>query len=474
MKLTIDPKKKLNTLRGGIGASWHAIDYEVSYDNGAYDYPARLVNPRGSAIGGNPPVRNEEAWRQICAHASWLGINWLRVELMQHMYEPRRREFRWESEAMQPLYRILDWCEQQGADVFLQQMWTEVAWNAYPDVHPLISAPYSLDEYAFGIGSLLEYLTRERGYTCIKYFCITNEPPGGTWGYWWCAGHHLEAGLLAAALKRVRGQLDSRGIAIPLSGPDWTDLPPFDEGKPADIEPSLGALDIHSYTRIDEKGGAILAEWADHAHRSGKPFFLTEFGNMALGWGGDHPGPTTPDAVFSNAEAVIRGLNAGVDAFNRWSFTNRGDMDGQWQLLRTWDRENKVHLDEVLPEPGPYYGFALLARFLPKGADVLACEAGGGSEGLLTAAISESGETTVFVLNMGGDPASLDLRALGCEERPFHHYSLTGEALGGDGAALEGTPVKPDGSGSWHVPIAPRSLSTVSTRVLGHAENGLV
>jgi len=35
----------------------------------------------------------------------------------------------------------------------------------------------------------------------------------------------------------------------------------------------------------------------------------------------------------------VRGINAGVDGFNRWSFINRGDLDGQWQLLRTWQSE---------------------------------------------------------------------------------------------------------------------------------------
>jgi hypothetical protein len=37
-------------------------------------------------------------------------------------------------------------------------------------------------------------------------------------------------------------------------------------------------------------------------------------------------------------------MEAGVSAFNRWSFTNRGDLDGQWQLIRTWDMENKKYL----------------------------------------------------------------------------------------------------------------------------------
>ena len=33
---------------------------------------------------------------------------------------------------MRILYRILDWCQRNKADVFLQQMWGNVRWNAFP------------------------------------------------------------------------------------------------------------------------------------------------------------------------------------------------------------------------------------------------------------------------------------------------------------------------------------------------------
>jgi hypothetical protein len=50
------------------------------------------------------------------------------------------------------------------------------------------------------------------------------------------------------------------------------------------------------------EGEANLQKWADWAHAQGKPFFLTEYGNMQLGWGGDDPNPKSFD---SNASDVI-------------------------------------------------------------------------------------------------------------------------------------------------------------------------
>ena len=368
VSVNVDLTKKRHPIKGGMGASWHAMSREIPLENEKYDYPVRLINPRGSGYGGNPPVSDKKGWQQIYQYAEWLGLNWLRVELSQRMYEPQRKVFDWDNEEMQALYNILDWCESNQADVFLQQMWGDVEWNAHEGVHPLLSAPKSIDDFAEGIAELLHYLTVKKGYSCIKYFCIVNEPPGGTWGYWWCYGSG--SGSITPALKRLHQELKKKNINIPIAGPDWTSLPPFDPDK-IDFDDYIGAYDIHSYFGVGKEGEKILSDWVKWAHERGKPFFLTEFGNMKLGWGTDNPAPKSFDAALSNAEDIIRGLCQGVDAFNRWSFTNRGNMDGQWQLIQTYDRENKTYVREIKPEREAFYGYGILTRFIAKYASVI-------------------------------------------------------------------------------------------------------
>ncbi|MCX6254929.1 MAG: cellulase family glycosylhydrolase [Bacteroidia bacterium] len=365
---TVFTDSVVHTMRGGIGASWHAISNIGSLENEKYKYPVREENPLGSAWGGNPPLQDKKAWQQLCNHARWLGLDFIRVELMMKMYEPQKGKFEWDSDDMQALYRILDCCQQIGTDVFLQQMTMNIDWNNYPGVHPLLSAPLSLDDYAEGIVSLLEHLTIVKKYTCIKYFCITNEPPGGPWGYWWSNGP--DDAPFSPALKRVHEELVKRNITIQLSGPDWTSLPPFNEEK-LTFDPYIGAYDIHSYDGIDDKGAKTVQQWAQWAHSKDKPFFISEFGNMKMGWGRDNPGPKSPAAALSNAHDMITALSAGTDGMNRWSFTNRSDMDGQWQLVRTWDIQNKEYLKNVIPENTAYYGFAMFTRFIAKNASIL-------------------------------------------------------------------------------------------------------
>ena len=100
------------------------------------------------------------------------------------VYEPERGQFSWDGAEMRIPYRILDWCEKNRADVFLQQMWGNVAWNAFPEwrddaVGRVHSGPASMEDFGEGLTTLVEHLVKEKGYTCIRWVCITNEPNGG-------------------------------------------------------------------------------------------------------------------------------------------------------------------------------------------------------------------------------------------------------------------------------------------------------
>lgn len=368
----------VRVMRGGIGASFHAIGAAL---------PGRKPDGdswSGSESGGNPDAGDDRKWKELLKYADWLGMDWCRVELEQRMYEPDRRVFDWDSHEMRVLYRILDWAEQRGVDVFLQQMESDVAWNAYPgnaedSLRRYRSAPYSIPEWAYGLGELLDHLMRQKAYTCIRWVSVFNEP--GHDGFSSSQDSNMKSVPIALALKALREELDHRGIAVSISGPDWTDLPDL---KPDDVDfdAYIGAYDLHSYDAVFDSvmqlGGYSLTEaeermsrWAKWAHTRNKPFFISEFGTMAYGWGHWDSGPACYQSGLKNASLVVRGINAGVDGFSRWSFTNRGDLDGQWQLVRTWDIDQNKLLDRFLPQPNAYYQFAMLTRYLPKYCGVL-------------------------------------------------------------------------------------------------------
>ena len=369
----------------------------------------------GSGWGGYPPAEDDAAWRQIDRHARWLGFDWNRVELEQRIYEPERGRFSWDNPEMRILYRILDWCQKNKADVFLQQMWGNVRWNTFPawrddPIGRVHSGPLSMEDFGEGLATLVEHLVKTKGYTCIRWVCINNEPNGG-WSWWQQPPNTLMP--LRPGLAAVRKALDAKGIRIPLSGPDLTG------GRAAAGAASgsifidlLGAYDFHTYDENFDwlsKGqmahfDKTTAEWAAWAHRQDKPLFMSEFGTMANGWGGDHPGPGSYESALKDAELVIRRINAGVDGFNRWSFLNRGDLDGQWQFIDTWDRKSSKLLKQYTPHPNTYFVLGLLSRFTAKHSDVLGCRVDGGRSGawqrVFAAALrSPNGNLTLAVVN---------------------------------------------------------------------------
>ena len=447
-------------MAGGIGASWHAISEDTIDEAAEYKWALRYKNSRGSAWGGNPPVTNTAAWEQIYTHASWLGLSFLRVELSARMYEPERKRFDWENEEMQALYKILDWAEANNADVFLQQMWHNVKWNSYPGVQPLLSAPKSLEDFAEGIATLVEYLTVTRKYNCIKWVCITNEPPGGSWGSWWSMGETNPP--VTPAWREVRKALDRRNLTIPISGPDWTDLPVFDAAK-IDFDEYIGAYDIHSYQGIDEEKQKIVEDWVEWARKHNKPLLLTEIGDMRLGWKDDNPGPKSFEAALSNAESVLRGLSAGAGAFNRWSFTNRGDLDGQWQLIRTWDIENKKYYDKIEVEPEAFYGYGIITRFMAKHSFVVATDTIANPAILSQTLKSDDGKLTTYILNKSDSAQVVRMRMTGVDDQKLYLYRVTKEEVTAPGFRMD--PLKEFGIKDGkiiEVDLPARSITTLT------------
>jgi hypothetical protein len=393
---------------------------------------------------------------------------------------------------MRILYRILDWNQKAGAEVFLQQMWCNAAWLAYPEfrddpVGRVHSAPTDLPAFADGLATLVEHLIKQRGYTCIKWLCINNEPYVGF--SWWQAPPNQPLSI-GPGLVAVRQALDARGLALPLSGPDATTGFPAEIPGPYDYLALLGAIDFHDYgADFDGRTKGHIAgqernaaAWAHYAHGQNKPLFLSEFGTGAYGWVPDKPGPSSPPSVLAGSELVIRLANAGVDGFNRWSFLNRGDLDGQWQLVDTWDRERKQLLAEFPPHPNSYFCLGLLSRFTAKHSAVLASHVAGGRLGewqrvFCAAFRSRSGNLTLALLNDAHADFDLKLTLQGvAQPATFYRYRYAEAEYDRADARINPQREFSAGAGQaqWQDALPARSLTLYSTYKLEHEQPGVI
>jgi hypothetical protein len=294
-----------------------------------------------------------------------------------------------------------------------------------------------------------------------------------------------------AGLAAVRRALDRRGLTLPLSGPDMNvGFPGGVPGQRFDYLGQLGAYDFHNYgADFDFRTkGAIArqegnaAKWAAFAHEAGKPLFLSEYGTMAYGWKPDKAGPGSPPAVLAGSELVLRMANAGVDGFNRWSFLNRGDCDGQWQLVDTWDRQAKKMLSDFPPHPNSYFSLGLLSRFTAKNSTVLASRVEGGSlppwQRVFCAAFqSPRGELTVAVVNDASESFDLKLALNALPKKVTLQRYRYGEPER-DHADVKINPeaVYPldSSSGNLNDTLPPGSLTIYSTYKLNHDEPGVI
>jgi hypothetical protein len=469
--IRIDTATVKHTMAGGAGASWHAMGPEAYWYK---DLSPEKVNrnSRGSGWGGNPPIAYTEAWEDLLHHARWLGLDFIRVEIDMRMYEPERGKFDWHNDQMQTLDRILDYCQKNDVDVFFTQMWADVEWNAFEGAGRLQSAPRSVDDFAQGLATLMDHLINTEHFTCIRWLCIVNEPGFG-WSWW--QGADGQPISLMPALHAVRAELDKRNISVGLSAPDWSDMgqntPEFDFN-----DKCVAAFDAHNYAYFPNT--ALQKLWADRAHARGIPFFQSEFGD----WAGDDPftnrSTVTPKSYSNqlvNAEKVLGGINVGVDGFNRWSYTNRGDLDGQWQLVRTFDTNTWQYLKRVVPEPVPYYSYGILTRFMAKHSAVLQTE-NNNPDLVVAATQSPKGNLTVYVLNKSEAAGDVQWAFANLNSpRTLYKYQVTEDAL--NDPHFEMNPVGhfevTTGGPATKEKLPPMSITVYSTYKLMNSDPGI-
>ena len=475
--VTVDLSHPGHVMAGGIGTSWHAMGPTVVH------YPDLIGRDnracKGSAYGGNPPLTPayDKAWADLLGHARWLGLDFIRVEVGLDMWEPQRETFTWDTAEMKTLYRILDYCQANQVDVYLSMMWQGVAWNAHPGICMLQSSPRSVADFSNGYATLIEKLVKDKGYTCIHWATVSNEP-GMDVGWW--TGADRKPDSIMPEIHAVRAALDQRGLKdIALCGSDGHRIT---SGQSDPSDPALGALSIHDY------GGSVNADKYQGevklARERKVPFFVAEFGRFFMAeFEGDQlamggPRSATPKAYgeqLLNAHKVLQGLNNGVDGFSRWSFVNRGDLDGQWQMVRTWHPNRWDFYKEVKPEPVPYFSYGILTRFAAKHSTVLLSHSDQ-PDLIATTLLSPKGGLTVYLLNLSEKTADTTISLAGVTGPILlHAYQVTEAGLQCPDFTLAASSSQPVNAQapSFAVSLPAKSITAYSTFLLAADAPGI-
>ncbi|MGA9291861.1 MAG: hypothetical protein WBV81_04685, partial [Ignavibacteriaceae bacterium] len=162
--------------------------------------------------------------------------------------------------------------------------------------------------------------------------------------------------------------------------------------------------------------------------------------------------------------------------FNRWSFTNRGDLDGQWQLIRTWDAESKCYLKNIFPESSAYFGFAILSRFLAKYSKVLKIDFEKELPGIKAAAVSnKSNIISIFIVNNDEEERIINLNIKGINDKEiFYLYQADEEAVSDKSFELNSLKGIKGLNQGMQISLEAKSITTLSNFNLSNKDFGII
>ncbi len=330
-------------------------------------------------------------WEKVFRRVEFMRVPFARVMLDGFWYcqgfdEAGDPIYTWDTSYMQKLYKLLDWCEANNVRVMIGE-WGRPCGS---DLHLTSVDP----RWARIVGEFIEHMTREKGYTCLTYYNLINEPHGYwsgiTWREWKTAIGNLHAEL------RRRGLLDQVPLALPDADRAFTARMLQD----ADLAKMAGVYDEHWYVHNQEILDGRLERYTIEQLQlmcdrdPGKHYFLGEIGILDGKANGDQQ-----KNVFnfwygvSMADAAIQMMRGGMSGFCAWDlddamhFLDDGpesmnalsdvlpeDAYQRRKIWGFWDIMGAEHGNPEAEQMRPwYFTWSILSRSFPPGCELVRC-----------------------------------------------------------------------------------------------------
>lgn len=400
------------------------------------------------------PALSESDWNKLFQRVRFMRPPIVRIMIaagwnymINGQFDPSK------SEAV--LLKILDFCRQEGIEVLLGE-WAH-------------SGGTGIDqEWLENSAKFLEWLINTKGYSCIKYFNMVNEPNGD-----WSSINGNYA-LWKDLIGQFHAKLAAKGIdsKIRLIGPDvavWsTNLTSWVLNTSADLGDKIGAYDIHTYpkeTEVRDGSYQSMIKAYRNVAPAGKDMLMGELGfkyaaSSTLGlqnqqriaadkYASDDSNMMVYDAFYGidMADAVIQNMRAGYDGVIAWDLDDAMyNMDGGgstklkrwgfWNILGEEKFENAAD-ENIRPW---FYTLSLLCRYFPRGTRILQVGLPD-KNGLRAIAGEKEGKYTIAIVNSHLVGYSVNLRM---ENGTIMNNAKIYRYQSGKNAAFTGA-VDPDG-----------------------------
>lgn len=371
------------------------------------------------------PTLSEDDWNTLYQRVRFMRPPLIRVMvadgwnyLVNNEYNP--------SKSNDILIKILDFCEQEGISVIIGE-WGHNGGSTIDQ------------EWLEQSSNFLEWLLNTKGYTCIKYFNMVNEP-NGSWST--ISGNYT---LWKSLVEQFHAKLVEKGIAsrIKILGPDiaiWsTSSVSWINYTNADLGSIVGAYDIHTYpTESEVRNGSYqtMVKAYQVAVPASKEMIMSEFGfkyatASTLGitnalrkandpYASDDSNMMIYDAFYGVdvADAMIQCMLAGYTGIIIWSLDDamyNADASastklkrwGFWNILGAEKFENASD-ENIRPW---FYPVSLMCRYFPAGTSIYNITLPD-KKGLRAIAGVKDGEYTIAIVNSNTVSYTVDLTAV--------------------------------------------------------------
>jgi hypothetical protein len=366
-----------------------AVSSEVineSIDGFGFEDDGWLYNEENVKEGG----LTEKDYALMRERIEWMEPDYVRMFAWYKIWNSSSdwKTFDFENDGMTSYCRTLDLYQKLGAKVNI----TGVEWNVdeWPEPAKLANA----------IASYAEFMIKEKGFTCIKQWTLTNEPnlsfaiTSGDWD------------LYRAYHQAVAAEFEKRGLDIEIVGSDetgslsWTDRCVQDE----EYHKLTGAYSAHFYINdIDFDQAYLLIK--DHTDLiksagTGQSFIIGEYGFLNERSVAPMANILTEEYPYAiqNHSFCIDALNAGADAVAYWCL-NEVYYPGNRMTFGLWNYKDRGW--GIRPV---FHSHAAFTRFTDAGDTVYKCTTGAYDH--FKAAATDN---TIFWVNISDAPIEVSI-----------------------------------------------------------------
>jgi len=282
----------------------------------------------------------------------------------------------------------------------------------------------------------LDFLVNKKGFSCIHYYNMVNEPNG----FWAATDENYDLWKNAARYfwSEVKAlHLDKK---VSLMGPDiaiWkTDKVDWITNSVKDLDDAIGVYDIHTYpSKITVNSGeytSILKAYKD-AVPAGKPIVMGEIGfkfvekqdeplmNENIARAKAKPYASIDDSqmfvydyVYGSdmADALIQTVNSGYSGSIAWMLDDAMHAKEQKNKLKVWGFWNILGdeyfgKEEEVVRPW-FYAWSLLTKYMPSGCQVHKVSVDG-NPNIKAISISKDGKNMIAIVNVSLKEGKINL-----------------------------------------------------------------